>query len=138
MKTTSYTSLCLLVLVVIGTTLEAQPVFAKAPRSSAKPSSKKASTASAQQVIDAAEAGDLLKVQALLTAGADVNAKNEVGGTALMDASRNGHKEIVKALIAKGADVNAKDNEGRNTALFYAASHGHQDVVKALKQAGAR
>ena len=47
-------------------------------------------------------------VQALIDKGADVNAKDKKGATALMLASQKGYKEIVQLLITKGADVNAK------------------------------
>ena len=43
---------------------------------------------------------------------ADVNAKNNIGGTPLHIAAAEGHKEMVELLIAKGADVNAKDDGG--------------------------
>jgi ankyrin repeat protein len=42
----------------------------------------------------------------LLKSGADVNAKNNDGLTALMLASSYGRKEIVKLLLDNGADVN--------------------------------
>jgi ankyrin repeat protein len=57
--------------------------------------------------------GDLAGVQALLDAGADVNAKDEDGLTPLHRAALAGHKEIVELLITKGAEVNAKDNSGK-------------------------
>src|SRR5208283_1772910 len=53
-----------------------------------------------------------LILQALLDKGADVNAKDSSGGTALMDACTNGHKEIVELLLARGANVNTKDIGG--------------------------
>ena len=43
------------------------------------------------------------KVQALLAQGADMNAKNDIGGTALMYAKEKGHKEIVRILKEAGA-----------------------------------
>ncbi len=52
--------------------------------------------------------GHTASVQALLAAGADVNAKNETGETALMRAAGNGHTAAVKALLAKAAAVDAK------------------------------
>jgi serine/threonine-protein phosphatase 6 regulatory ankyrin repeat subunit B len=44
----------------------------------------------------------------LLAAGADVNAKDKDGVTALMWASQGGHITVVQALLAAKADVNAK------------------------------
>ena len=46
----------------------------------------------------------------LLSKGADVNAKDQSGYTALSWASSGGHSEIVRLLFQKGADVNAKDS----------------------------
>jgi ankyrin repeat protein len=63
-------------------------------------------------LIEAAEKGDTEKVKALLAQGADVNAKNKRGSTALMLARDRGHSDTVRALVAKGGDVDAKDNNG--------------------------
>ena len=49
----------------------------------------------------------------LIEKGADVNAVEEDGWTALMIAAGNGHKEVCQLLIEKGADVNAVDEWGR-------------------------
>ncbi|MFA5106684.1 MAG: ankyrin repeat domain-containing protein [Candidatus Micrarchaeia archaeon] len=90
-----------------------------------------------QKLIDAARAGDLEGVKAALKAGADVNAKNKTGYTALIWASSCwGHTAIVEALIVAGADVNAK-NENGYTALILAAYWGHTATVKLLIKAGA-
>jgi len=51
--------------------------------------------------------GDLAGVKALLDAGADVNARTEIGWTALHFAAQNSRREIAELLIANGADVNA-------------------------------
>eukprot|EP00753_Platysulcus_tardus_P002112 PLAT11614.17.p1 GENE.PLAT11614.17~~PLAT11614.17.p1 ORF type:complete len:873 (-),score=344.32 PLAT11614.17:252-2870(-) len=75
-------------------------------------------------------------VEALLAAGADLEAKNAPGSTPLMIASVNGRAEPVKALISAGAAVNAVDNEGM-TALMEAARNGHKRVVRLLLVHGA-
>jgi len=54
----------------------------------------------------------------LLERGADANAMDEAGRTALMTAAANGQTETVKLLIEAGVDVNAKDPDG-GTALIY-------------------
>jgi hypothetical protein len=87
-------------------------------------------------LIDAAHAGDVGQVKALLAAGADANARNADGGTALMAAAGKGHLEVVQALLAARADANAKADKGY-TALTFAASSGHLKVVQALLAAGA-
>ena len=59
-------------------------------------------------------------VKAYIDAGADVNAKDIDGGTALMCVVALGRLNVVKELIKAGADVNAKNNEGE-TALMHVA-----------------
>jgi ankyrin repeat protein len=51
-------------------------------------------------------------VKLLIDAGADVNAQNSIGRTALMFAIRNGHIAVVKQLLAApGIDVNVRDED---------------------------
>jgi len=82
-------------------------------------------------------------VEALISAGADVNARCEFGWTALLEAAYYEKVDCVEALIAAGADVNARSKAGRNagwkegrTALMEAASNSAYSV-KALIAAGA-
>ena len=75
-------------------------------------------------------------VQLLLEKGADVNAKDNDGRTALMFAAEKGHTEIVQILLKKGADVNAEDEYG-GTALMIAAENGHTEIIKLLLEKGA-
>jgi len=65
--------------------------------------------------------------QLLIDAGADVNAKGDVGWTPLHNAVNFGHPsatEVIKLLIAKGADVNEKNDHGE-TPLDWAKATGH-------------
>ncbi len=80
-----------------------------------------------------------------LDAGADVNAKDEEGYTALMMTVKYSvlgqgkgveQYKIVQLLVDKGADVNAKQKDG-HTALKYARRHDLAQVIKILKQNGA-
>jgi len=87
------------------------------------------------ELIGAAFKGDLAAVSAALANGADVNAKNNKGLTALMKASAGGHADVVKFLLDKGADVNSKNTNGY-TALMAASWSGHADVVKLLLDRG--
>ncbi len=73
-------------------------------------------------------------VEALLAHGADPNAADEAGRSALMYALIYEHAEVVKLLLDSGAAVNAADIAG-NTAVTYAAM---EDNTDALRQLGAR
>uniref|UniRef100_A0A6V1PIK8 Uncharacterized protein n=1 Tax=Heterosigma akashiwo TaxID=2829 RepID=A0A6V1PIK8_HETAK len=68
--------------------------------------------------------------------GADLEAQDNGGGTALHYATLNSHGEVVKHLVDKGANLDAQDNDGR-TALHYAALNGHGEVIKLLVDKGA-
>jgi ankyrin repeat protein len=80
--------------------------------------------------------GDLHIVQALLARRAEVNAKDNVGMTALIYASRYGRFDIVQALLANGAEVNASADG--MTALVAATEAKHAGVRALLLQAGAK
>jgi ankyrin repeat protein len=84
----------------------------------------------------ASSKGDLSTVKKLLTEGADVNATDSSGRTALVEAAWGGHTDIVKYLIEKGANVNTGDNVGY-TALMRASEEGHNAVVTVLVQKNA-
>ncbi|PWB78759.1 MAG: hypothetical protein C3F08_08175 [Candidatus Methylomirabilota bacterium] len=73
----------------------------------------------------------------LLAKGADVNACNKDGATALMRAASHGRSGVVDLLLNKGAEVNVKASDG-GTALKYALWHGHTNVAELLEKHGAR
>ncbi len=85
-----------------------------------------------------ASIGDLTSVRNLVEKGANINARNAVGMTALMNAARMGdrNKEVALFLIEKGADVNAYDKNGQ-TPLMYAVRAGSVNIVRALIEKGA-
>ena len=74
-------------------------------------------------------------ISLLLEAGADVNAADQVGMTALMLAALSGNPEIVSLLLKAGADVKAANNSGR-TALMDAVSVGSPGIISLLLKAG--
>lgn len=77
-------------------------------------------------------------VALLVSRGADVNARDKDGDTALHVAARSGKPGAVEALLAAGADVNAKGQYGR-TPLHEAAriSDANTAAVQALLAHGA-
>ena len=87
-----------------------------------------------QEVVD--PNASVKEVRALIRAGADVNAVDKDGKTALMRAVCKGHEEIVKLLLKAGTDVRAADKDG-STALMGAARWGYEETVKLLLKAGA-
>ena len=87
-------------------------------------------------MIDACYLGELEIVIKLLQEGASVNAKDEVGVSALSYASDRGHNEIVELLLTHGANVNARSDIG-STPLMNAAFMGHYKIVRLLIEHGA-
>ena len=86
-------------------------------------------------ILDAAEAGNLIEVRALIKAEANVNAKDRNGMTALMFAAKQGYEKMVQELINSKAELNAQDNQGM-TALIMAVKEDHLEVVKMLLAIG--
>jgi len=75
-------------------------------------------------------------VEALIKAGANVNARTSEGRTALMFAAGWGNAATVKALLDAGARENERADDGM-TALMFAAARGEMDCLAALRNAGA-
>jgi len=81
--------------------------------------------------------GHAAVVEYLLLKGANPNASNAQGNTALICASYNGHQEVAKALLNAGARVNDAVTEYQITALMVASRAGHTSLVKLLLDSGA-
>ena len=75
-------------------------------------------------------------VRDLISAGADVNARNSNGGTALMYSAIRGDESTVDLLLKQGANVNATAKFGWS-ALMVAAAKGHGSIVGKLIHSGA-
>eukprot|EP00808_Paulinella_micropora_P031371 g71389.t1 len=80
--------------------------------------------------------GSTATAQALLAAGAHIEAKDDKGYTALHMAGVCGSTATAQALLAAGAHIETKDNKGC-TALFLAGGYGHTATAQALLAAGA-
>ena len=94
------------------------------------------------QLMRAADRADLDSVTKLLAGGADVNAKDWLGGTLLLHACVHGNinPNVVKALLAAGADANAHDSGGTTPLLAAARVACGKDrsvVLRELLAAGA-
>src|SRR5712692_5555949 len=75
-------------------------------------------------------------VRYLLDEGADVNAREQLGDTALTEAAYYGRFDVAKELLFRGADVNAIGDEG--TALDIATNKKYSDIADLLKHHGAK
>ncbi len=89
-------------------------------------------------VADAAERGDIETVRALLKQGADVNAAQGDGMTALHWAAHRGDAPMLGVLLYAGANVHATTRLGRYTPLHLASREGRSEAVRALLDAGAK
>lgn len=73
--------------------------------------------------------------EALLAAGAPVDARSHGGFTPLLEAAENGDRAIVELLLARGADPSLARDDGmkpRDVAL----KKGHHDVAQLLDDVG--
>ena len=88
-------------------------------------------------VAEAARSGDAAAVRELLKSGADVNAAQGDGMTALHWAAQSGDADIVQMLLSAGANIRATTRLGGYTPMHLASQGGHARVVAALLASGA-
>jgi ankyrin repeat protein len=86
---------------------------------------------------EAAKRGDLEVVTGLLEQGADPDAKDGDGVTALMHASESGHPAVVGILLQQGADPDLRESGYGMTALMVSSAEGHTEAVRLLVEAEA-
>jgi uncharacterized protein len=79
----------------------------------------------------AVAAGDLPQVSRLIEGGADINAKDSDGQTALLVAVQNNQIEIAKALTAAGADINVQASN-KDTPWLLAGANGRTEIIEAM------
>jgi ankyrin repeat protein len=76
-------------------------------------------------------------VQAAISNGAEVNARDEHGWTVLMVAAMNNpNPGVITALLKAGADIEARDSNGQ-TPLMFASGNKNAEVITTLLKAGA-
>ena len=88
-------------------------------------------------VADAAQRSDAQAVRTLLQQGADPNAAQSDGLTALHWAALNDQLEIAQTLLYAGATVKPVTRVGGYTPLHLASRAGHSAIVRVLLEAGA-
>ena len=79
---------------------------------------------------------DAARIRDLLSEGADIDARDEAGRTALLIATHDNRIAVARALIEAGADVNAKDRIDDGPYL-YAGARGHLEILKMTLAHGA-
>ncbi|RAR41451.1 hypothetical protein DP091_24030 [Paenibacillus sp. MDMC362] len=89
-----------------------------------------------RELIEYAEQGNTEQVRQLLQSGADINATDERGRTAVMVATYHNHVGTVEALIQAGADINIRDHQ-RNNVFLYAGAEGMMEILRLAIEADA-
>src|SRR3990170_209870 len=95
-----------------------------------------AAQATYEDLLRAAERGNLGTVQDLVAKGMDPDTADSAGNTLLMMAAREGHSGVVWYLIGRKARISAQNGAGE-TPIMLAALQGHLGVVQLLQANGA-
>jgi uncharacterized protein len=111
-------SLCLVIILIAGAAAGALEMSVKAYAQDLK-------------LHGAVAAGDLPQVSQLIESGADINAKDGDGQTALLVAVQNNQIEIAKALTAAGADINVQASN-KDTPWLLAGASGRTEIIEAM------
>ena len=97
-------------------------------------------------IINAAQMQHFEVVKFLLSKGANVDAKNSYGETALtatceepvFEENGTAYYKIAKLLIQSGANVNTKDGDGVPLLKYCIENEADNRIIKLLKEKGAR
>ena len=87
-------------------------------------------------ILTASRNGNLITLNKLINEGANVNARNRNGTTAIMIAAMYGNHRTIDILVSRGANVNAKNIDG-TTALMFAVRGGSVPCIRTLLDASA-
>ena len=87
-------------------------------------------------IADAASTGNKVEIERLLKHGADVNAQQADGATALQWAAYRGDAKLAELLLKAGAKPDLANRDGA-TPLWLAAARGDAAVIEALLKGGA-
>ncbi len=131
-------SLNLLAIVAMTAMVGAAPTSAPALRHNQEPAAQGRTERSRSAVADAAMKGDHAAIRALLQQGADVNAAQGDGMSALHWAADRGDAELTAMLVYAGANPGAVTRIGHYTPLHLASRAGSAEAVQALLKAGAQ
>jgi len=82
-------------------------------------------------LLGAARCGNIRWANRLIGQGANVNAADNIGNTAIHIASRSGYLELVKLLINRDANINTANNNGER-AIDIAAANDRIELVDSL------
>lgn len=85
---------------------------------------------------EAVHGADVDQIRRLIQEGADINARDQYGQTAVMLAARNGHSKLVRFLVDENVELN-NSAKYHLTALMLAVVNGHADIVHMLVSEGA-
>ena len=149
MKQPLLITIAAMALVGCGTTQPTEPPTAKAPDISIHKAADDGNIEAIKQHIAAGTdvnsndewtplhaAANKETAELLIAKGADINAKDDTGGTPLFWAALEGNEEVAELLIRQGADVNAAGPKGW-TALHWAVAMAQKKSVELLIGEGA-
>ena len=89
-----------------------------------------------ERLLAAAASGDVAGISAALNGGADVNARDARGRTALLVATVERQAGAVRRLLAAEPDVDLQDDQLDNPFL-YAGAEGLTEILRLVNEAGA-
>jgi uncharacterized protein len=83
-------------------------------------------------------AGNVAMVELLIELGAEVEAMDYEGQTALLNAAHSGHIDVIEVLVEAGADVDWCDEEGNTALTLMIKRSDDADAIRRLVDLGAK